>query len=293
MIDLHIHTLASSDGQHTPAEIVAMAQRHDIKAIAFADHNSVDSVAEGVRLARETGLEFLPAIEINTFHTELDLHLLAYFIDYEGSTLRNWLGAVRAEKEKQALGRITKLQKLGFVLSEEDVCRHSGGKIPTGYSYLKAILERRENAEDPRLRTYVETNSSRSPYYRFYHDWLKGGRPAYVPIEALATPQVIREVLQWKAVPVLAHPMDTPDAVIMDLIKAGLMGLEVYNSYHDEERVRHFEAIARENNLIMTAGSDFHGQKMKPDIEMGRLRGNKMSLLDTLKAAKASLDAAS
>ncbi len=293
VIDLHIHTIASSDGQHTPEEIFALAGRHGLKAIAFADHNSVGSLSEGVRLGKETGIEFVPAIEINTFYSDLDLHLLAYFIDYEGTSVRDWLAAIRVEKEKQALGRIARLRESGFVLTEEDVRRHSDGKIPTGYSYLKAILDRKENKEDPRLKTYTEGNSARSPYYRFYHDWLKGGRPAYVPIEALATPGVIRQVLEWKAVPVLAHPMDTPDAVIIGLIEAGLMGLEVYNSYHSAERVKHLEAIAGEHNLLMTSGSDFHGQKMKPDIEMGRLQGNEMFLLDALKAAKARLDAAS
>ncbi|MEW5947947.1 MAG: PHP domain-containing protein [Thermodesulfobacteriota bacterium] len=291
MIDLHIHTIASSDGQHTPEEIFALAGRHGLKAIAFADHNSVGSVPEGVRLGKETGIEFVPAIEINTFYSDLDLHLLAYFIDYEGTSVQDWLATIRVEKERQALGRIARLQELGFVLTAEDVRRHSGGKIPTGYSYLKAILDRKENKEDPRLKTYTEGNSARSPYYRFYHDWLKGGKPAYVPIEALATPAVIKRVLKWKAVPVLAHPIDTPDRVIMDLIDAGLMGLEVYNSYHSAERVKHLEAIAGGHNLLMTSGSDFHGQKMKPDIEMGRLQGNEMSLLDALKSAKARLDA--
>lgn len=293
MIDLHIHTIASSDGQHTPEEIFTLARRHGLKAIAFADHNSVGSVPEGVRLGKETGIDFVPAIEINTFYADLDLHLLAYFIDYEGTSVQDWLANIRVEKEKQALERISRLQELGFVLTEEDVRRHSGGKIPTGYSYLKAILDRKENKEDPRLKTYIEGNSAKSPYYRFYHDWLKGGKPAYVPIEALATPGVIRQVLKWKAVPVLAHPMDTPDAVIVDLIKAGLVGLEVYNSYHGVERIEHLETIVRENDLLMTAGSDFHGQKMKPDIEMGRLQGNEVFLLDALKAAKAGLDAAS
>lgn len=293
MIDLHIHTVASSDGQHTPAEIFDLAKGHGIRAISFADHNSVDSLPEGVRLGKEAGIDFVPAIEINTFYSNLDLHLLAYFIDYGGTTIRDWLRAVRVEKETQVLGRIAKLQELGFVLTEEDIRRHSGAKIPTGYSYLKAILSRKENEGNPRLKTYVQGNSARSPYYRFYHDWLKGGRPAYVPIEALATPRVIRQVLEWKAVPVLAHPMDTPDTVIMDLTKAGLMGLEVYNSYHSAEQIKHFEAIVRENNLVMTAGSDFHGQKMKPDIEMGRLQGNEIFLLDALKGAKAGLDAVS
>ncbi|MBW2555204.1 MAG: phosphatase, partial [Deltaproteobacteria bacterium] len=38
MIDLHIHTIASSDGQHTPQEIFTMANSMGLTAIAFADH---------------------------------------------------------------------------------------------------------------------------------------------------------------------------------------------------------------------------------------------------------------
>lgn len=288
MIDLHIHTTASSDGQHTPGEIFELAGIHGLKAIAFADHNSIGSVPEGIRLGLETGIEFVPCIEINTFYSGLDLHLLAYYIECDG-TVRKWLDLVRSAKERQAIERIAKLREIGFVLNEEDVTRHSGGKIPTGYSYLKAILDRRENDNDPRLRTYIDGESARSPYYRFYQDWLKGGRPAFVPIEMLSTPQVIARVLEWKAVPVLAHPMDTPDSVILDLIEAKLMGLEIYNSYHSPEQITHLEEIAGKHKLLITAGSDFHGTKMKPDIQMGKLCCNRQPLLEALKEARAGL----
>ena len=98
MIDLHIHTDASSDGQHSPREIFEMARAKGLRAIAFADHNSIDHVAEGLKLVEEFRLEFLPGLELNTFYNGLDLHLLAYFIDSGNPHLQKWLKSIHGEK---------------------------------------------------------------------------------------------------------------------------------------------------------------------------------------------------
>ena len=106
MIDLHIHTIASSDGQHTPREIVAMAREKGLSAIAFADHNSVGSVEEGIALARMFDLEFIPCLEFNTLYHNLDLHMLAYFIDYRSENLTEWLEEIHREKREQSFKRV-------------------------------------------------------------------------------------------------------------------------------------------------------------------------------------------
>ena len=64
MIDLHIHTTASSDGQHEPEEIFEMSKGLKLEAIAFANHNALASVGKGLRISREFEIEFIPCIEI-------------------------------------------------------------------------------------------------------------------------------------------------------------------------------------------------------------------------------------
>ncbi len=286
MIDLHIHTTASSDGQHGPQEIFEMSKRFEFEAIAFADHNSVSSVEEGLRASREFGIEFIPCMEINTHYKGYDFHLLGYFIDHRDERLLRWLKGLEVSKRRQVRQRVDRLRELGFTLSVEDVERHSLGREPTGVSYLKALLERDENRKDPRLSAYIDGERSDSPYLNFYLDYLAGGRPASIPIRFISTPEAIQFVQSLGGIPILAHPSDAKDERLFELIGAGLEGLEVYSSYHGQEDEQYFMGLCDRYDLLVTAGSDFHGMEIKPDVPLGELRGGSYDLVEKLRQAK-------
>jgi predicted metal-dependent phosphoesterase TrpH len=283
VIDLHIHTNASSDGQHSPREIFEMARNKGLRAIAFADHNSVGNVEEGLQLSGEFDMEFLSCLELNTFHNGLDLHLLAFFIDPRSRILQNWLESIHQEKKEQAQERLHKLNELGFSFSWEDLQKFSGDRIPTGVSFLKAILNRKENRDDPRLRPYIDGIRSRSPYVNFYRDYLRGGKPAFVQMEDISTIMAIGKIKELGGTPILAHPSDTGEKIIRHLIANGLEGLEVYSPYHDARDQENFRVLAEKHGVLVTAGSDFHGKAVKPDVEIGGVAGNHYELLIKLK----------
>ena len=283
MLDLHIHTDASSDGQHSPREIFEMARSKGLQTIAFADHNSVGHVEEGMRLADENGMEFFPCLELNTFHNDLDLHLLAFFIDPRSPALRDWLESIQQKKEEQAQKRLEKLNELGFTFTREDLRRFSGDRIPTGMSFLKAILSREENRSDPRLPPYIDGDRSASPYVNFYRDYLRGGKPAFVRMEDIATVAAVGKIKELGGTPILAHPSDTGEENIRQLIEAGLEGLEAYSPYHDAREQEAFRVFAEKHGLLVTAGSDFHGKRIKPDVELGGVGGNHHEILRKLK----------
>ena len=289
MIDLHIHTVASSDGQHTPKEIFEMARSIGLEALAFADHNTVGSLDEGFRLSEEFGIEFIPCIEINTVFEELDLHLLAYYVDYKRPEFLKWLNDINQEKVEQGFKRFEKLRELGFVFDIEDVERLAKGHIPSGATFLKAILSRKENAEDPRLRPYIDGDRSESPSLNFYLDYLRGGKPAYVPLTACDTIYGIKNVKNFGGVPVLAHPSDTPLEAIYHLIDEGLAGLEVYSSRHTPDESRFFMGLVERHGIIYTAGSDFHGKLIKPNVELACIEGNSYKIIESLREYKKNL----
>jgi len=260
-----------------------MARKIGLRAIAFADHNSMANVAEGERLSVEFGIEFFPSVEINTFFKGMDLHLLAYFIDPESPDLRIFLQALHQKKEEQAQKRAEKLNGLGFIFAWEDLKRFSGESIPTGASYLKAVLSRKENEGDPRLRPYIDGDRAYSPYFNFYRDFLRHGKPAYVPIQEISTLAAIEQVKKVGAIPVLAHPSDTGIENILHLVQKGLEGLEAYSPYHNPKEQEFFKKFAEGNGLLITAGSDFHGRAIKPDIDLGRICGDHVTILSKLK----------
>jgi predicted metal-dependent phosphoesterase TrpH len=260
-----------------------MAREKGLQAIAFADHNSVANIQEGLRLSRKFGIEFIPCLELNTFHNDLDLHLLAYYIQPQDPGLIRWLETIERKKKEQAEKRVAKLNELGFVFDWNDLRAFSADHIPTGASFLKAILSRKENAKDPRLRPYVDGHRSASPYVNFYRDYLRGGKPAFVYMEDILTLAAIRQIKELRGIPVLAHPSDTGHENILALIGSGLEGLEVYSPYHDAGEQEAFRVMAERHNLLITAGSDFHGKAIKPDVEFGEVAGNDYDLVNKLK----------
>jgi len=282
-IDLHIHTDASSDGQHAPREIFIMAREKGLHTLAFADHNSVANVEEGLRLSDEFGIELIPCLELNTFHNDLDLHLLAFYIQPQDPALIRWLETIQRKKEEQAEKRVVKLNELGFIFNWDDLRAFSADHIPTGVSFLKAILSRKENENDPRLRPYIDGHRSQSPYVNFYRDYLRGGKPGFVHMEDILTITAIRQVKELGGIPVLAHPSDTGEKNILELINNGLEGLEVYSPYHNAQEQEAFRIFAKTHNLLITAGSDFHGKAIKPDVELGEVPGNDYDLVRKLK----------
>jgi predicted metal-dependent phosphoesterase TrpH len=283
VIDLHIHTKASSDGQHTPSEILEMARKIGLRAIAFADHNSIAHVVEGREQAKILGIEFIPCLELNTFHNGLDLHLLAYFINPEDPELRDWLRIIHQKKIEQAEKRLTRLNELGFVFDDGDLRTFSQGRIPTGMSFLKAILSRQENLDDPRLQPYTNGHRSNSPYVNFYRDYLRGGKPAFVHMDDIYTLDAIQKIKALGGVPVLAHPSDTEKRNILQLVENGLEGLEVFTPYHNPQEQESFRNFAETHGLLITAGSDFHGKAIKPDVDLGQAGGNHDDLVVKLK----------
>ncbi len=268
MIDLHIHTNAS-DGAHSPEEIVQLVKQKGLYCFAIADHNSIGSLKRAWELAEEEGLNFLPAVEFDTFYKELDLHLLAYGIDFTNPSCSQWMEEIFEAKLRQTKKRVEKLKALGFKIDFDTLMKIAGNKQPTGGDYVRALSQDPEGRNDPRVRAYIDGERSNSPYLNFYLDWLKAGRPAFVPFEEMEITKVIKRAKALGAVLVLAHPSDTPEEYVEELAQEGLDGLEVYTSYHSSELAEKWLKIAQRLGLIPTAGSDFHGKKVKPDVELG------------------------
>ncbi len=285
-VDLHIHTTASSDGQHTPKEIFQMAKAIDLKAITFSDHNSVSNLDEGMELSLIFDIEFIPCFELNTLFEEMDLHILGYYIDYKNSAFLRWLDEIQKAKHEQAEKRLSILKSLDFTINKQDLDTAAKGMVPSGATFLQALLSREEGRNDPKLKPYIDGARSESPALNFYKDYFKKDKPAFLPLDVCSIEMGISKIKQFGGVPVQAHPSDTGDENIVKLIDLGLMGLEAFSSYHTPEECEHFHHLASDNNILYTAGSDFHGKKIKPNVELGAVSGNDYEIVERLKDAR-------
>lgn len=284
MIDLHIHTTASADAQHDPAQLLAMAAELGLRCIAFADHNTLAAVAEGSRLAREAGIEFIPAVELNTHLDGCDLHLLGYGIDHTAPAVRAWFDEITALFHEQARRRVARFVELGLELTLPEVLAQSAGRLPTGSSFFLALTAHAANRAHPLIKPYLALRPQGNHFIRFYFEVMADG-PAAVESASLPTRETIARFLEVGAVPVVAHPQSLSTADLEKMIDAGLLGIEAICSYHDDAARAHWRDVAGRYRLLTTAGSDFHGDKTKPGVAMGGLAGADYALVEALREA--------
>ena len=285
MIDLHVHTDASADAQHSPAELFAMARQIGLRCLAFADHNTIAALPAGLRLSRETGVEFIAAVELNTELDGRELHLLGYGVDPESPAIRAWFAEIDAMFQRQAERRVARFVELGFELTMADVQRFAAGRLPTGSSFFDALAANPANRAHPLLQPYLAGPKAANRYVHFYFEVMAGEGPAAIGDESLPVREAIRRLRSVGAVPVAAHPRDLPESEFHKMLDAGLLGVEVICSYHDAATARRWCEIAARCRVLATAGSDFHGVRTKATVRLGDLPGADYGMVERLREA--------
>jgi predicted metal-dependent phosphoesterase TrpH len=275
-IDLHLHT-THSDGSLSPSDVLKLADKAGVKALAITDHDITSGIPEAMVSGQELGIEVIPGVEISSFDGRSELHILGYFLDWQDPLLNERMAALRGSRHRRNPQIIERLRAAGLDVTYEEV-RALAGTESVGRPHIAQLLMRKH---------YVST--AKEAFDRY----LAEGRPAYVARELPTPADAIGWIREAKGVAVLAHPTwvkDSGDGLrgcITALKEAGLDGVEVHYSTHSKSQTANYLELAQHLNLLITGGSDFHGIT-KPDIEVGYGRGDLMvnpRLLEPLKAA--------
>jgi predicted metal-dependent phosphoesterase TrpH len=277
-VDLHIHSTAS-DGSLSPSEIINLAKELGLRAVAITDHDTIEGSAEALGQPPSPSLEILSGIEISADVSCGTMHILGYLIRLDDSSLTQTLKKVQEARANRNVKIIERLQDLGVDIEYEDVKKVSGGG-QVGRPHIAQVL-----VEKGVVQSFGEA------FRRYLRKW----GPAYVPRYRLQPAEAIQMILRAGGVPVLAHPftLDAQDeaeleGILRDLKQAGLKGMEVYHPEYGRERTTCYESLARRQGLLMTGGTDFHGQ-VKPEVQMGMGRGDlriSYRLVEELKKAR-------
>lgn len=285
-IDLHVHTCYSADGEYEPEKIVELAKDKGLESIAITDHDTVGGLPEAIKAAKHQGIEVIPGIELDTQYKEKNLHILGYYLEWKSNKLADVTTKIRDNQYKQAKARVELLQKMGFELSWANV-KQEANILPVGGIIAKVLLNNGLNDDDLRLKPYFKGERSEQPYFNFYLDYFLPGKPAYVSADMPDTRDMISLIHELGGVAVLAHPGSAIDLneleyLLEELVESGLDGIEAYSNYHSEVENEEFADWATEQQLLITAGSDFHG-RLKPDIKLGDVANNRYHLVKKLK----------
>ncbi|MDK2820532.1 MAG: 3,5-nucleoside bisphosphate phosphatase [Clostridia bacterium] len=254
--DLHTHTSAS-DGLLSSSELLYFARDKGLEIVGITDHDSISGLEEALKLGPEMGLTIVPGVELSTENGKKEIHILGYYIEWHNEKFLLFLKLMRQDRERRNIRIIKRLQELGFEISIEDVEKEVHGEA-IGRPHIAATLVR---------KGYVPS------FEIAFSTLLKRGKPAYVPRNKISPYKAVEVILSVGGVPVLAHPgLSKVDELIPDLVTAGLQGIEVYYPFHDELTTKHYKEIANKYNLIITGGSDFHGQKDNSHADLGSIR---------------------
>lgn len=250
-VDLHVHTTAS-DGTCSPGEVIQLAQKEGLAAIAITDHDTLSGAKEGVEIGERVGFEVIPGVELSTDLNGTDVHVLGYLIrDFE--VIEGVLDQMQRLRMSRAERMVEKLRRLGVGIDMEDVLREAKGDS-VGRPHIAAAMVKRG-----------AVGSVREAFELYIGD----GKPAYIPKPKLTPSQAVELILESGGVPVLAHPgLTNMDKLIPKLAEGGLRGIEVHYPEHTEGQRRLYLSIARRYKLIPTGGSDFHGE-VKPELRLG------------------------
>lgn len=260
LCDLHTHT-AASDGQYAPAELVKLAKGRGLELLAVTDHDTIAGVEEAQQAGAALGLRVIRGVELSAREYS-NFHILGYGFQTGDTELARLCEKLRAGRDERKYRIVDFLREKGLTIDLDEVEEVAGGEVIARPHFAQALVR----------RGYVSTN--REAFDRY-----------------LDTPEFRRRVTRFKADArtcveavkaaggkvSLAHPYqmglsdDELDALVGRLKGWGLDAIECYYPKYTPEQRAFYLHLAEKYQLHHTGGSDFHGEKVKPDIQLAAL----------------------
>lgn len=251
MIDLHLHTTAS-DGTFSPSDLVRAARAAGLSTISITDHDTVAGVRAAGAAARDEGIDLVAGVEISAVDAGRDVHMLGYFIDLDAPELQAFLERQRADRVRRVEDMRDRLARLGVPID--------AGPIVVAAARGRSV-GRPQIAEALVAAGHVRTRDEA------FERYLEVDGPAYVP-RCGATPEAVIAVLHNAGgLASIAHPgVRAQDDRIPRLAASGLDAIEAAHPDHDGAAEARYRALAARHGLLVTAGSDFHGEHRAPGL---------------------------
>ncbi|PID40647.1 MAG: phosphatase [Proteobacteria bacterium] len=266
-IDLHVHSTAS-DGTLSPSDILTRAVELGLSAISITDHDTLDGAKTALTVGIPPVLQFTTGIEISAaapdgYHLG-SVHILGYGIDPNDKPLNELLQHLIHARQQRNPQIIDQLNAMGMDVNMADLADVAGNGT-AGRPHIARLLVQRGMA-----------TSINDAFDRF----LGKNKPAYVDKYRAPMQTAIEAIDHAGGVAVLAHPIlngiTDPAAFerfLVTLKSLGLKGIEAIYPDHSEAVTAEYLRLARKHRLLITGGSDFHGD-VTPGIQMGTGNGD-------------------
>jgi predicted metal-dependent phosphoesterase TrpH len=259
LIDLHSHT-EESDGSCSPAQLIEMAARAGITVLGVTDHDTFAGFDKALPHAEAAGVELLCGIELSTKLHGRSVHLLGYFLSQDSmGEFRDWVLDMQASRRDRNIRLVARLRELGFDITLAEAQARGRGLTARPH-FAQVMVE----------KGYV--NSLRQAF----DEYLDESAIGYVYRREPTFAEGVERIRNAGGIASLAHPTRVNEdiaEVMPELCDGGMNAIEAYHSDHAEADTELYLTLARKYGLLVTGGSDFHGD-IKPNVRLGVGCGN-------------------
>lgn len=271
LAELHTHSIAS-DGQFPPEVVAARCAELGVKVWSLTDHDTLEGCVAASAAASEHGIEFISGVEVSA-RDGVSIHVLGYGLDPTNDELATFFADRKEMRETRMERMIAASNKAGYTITLDEVAKIAKGGAMARPHLARALVE----------RGYKDSVQG------VFDDLLAEGMPLYVPSPYVSVPEAIDLIHQFGGVAILAHPAHYgKDAEIPKWIQRdGLDGIEVKHPRHGSSDVERYTKMCESFGVLKTASSDFHGEAVAPERELG-VTGVPDAWLDALREKLAS-----
>lgn len=249
--DLHCHTTCS-DGTMTPRELVIHAKEIGLSALSITDHDTIAAYESAIPAAKENGLILGTGVEFSTSFRKTSIHVLAYDFDLQSEQIRGLCSRHVKRRKTRNQMILERLSRLSMPVFEEELNQFGSEMI--GRPHIAQVMVR---------KGYV--SSIKEAFHRFLGD----GCPCFESGQTISLEETLTIIHEGGGKAFIAHPhLIVHRNTIKELLKLPFDGIECYYAKIPPFRESVWLKIAKEQGLLVSGGSDFHGA-VKEHIPLG------------------------
>jgi predicted metal-dependent phosphoesterase TrpH len=258
--DLHNHS-RFSDGLLSPTQLIELAARTGVDAIALTDHDTTDGLEEAARAAQKAGIVLVPGVEVSVSWGDTTLHVVGLMVDPDARVLAEGLKSIRD-------GRTGRAQRIAEALA--------GLGFPGTFEGAYALAENKEMLSRTHFARHLVELGRVKNIQAAFDKYLAKGKSAYVPHRWATLENAVAWIRGAGGTAVLAHPGRynlkpmMRHEMLVDFKRLGGEAIEVITGSHRPEEYSLWQREALENGFLASRGADYHGPGESP-VEPGKL----------------------
>ncbi len=262
MIDLHTHSNAS-DGVFSPKELIAYGASKGLRVMALTDHDTIEGISEAQTVADEYNITFVPGIELEIQWPTGEFHLLGLGLKNPSNSLKDIIAFLSKARNTRNEEIVKKMQNLGMNFTLEEI-KNTFNAVSLGRPHIAEFLV---------MQGIVKTKQEA------FDKYLARNKPLYTPRAGANLDEAVIAIKESGGVPVIAHPLSLYvswgkiEPVLQDIFDRGVEGLEAWHPAARVVEAQRLEELAHKIGFFVTAGSDFHGEKVRSDRKIGKTSG--------------------